>query len=296
MGAQTTTILCGMVAISVASIAGQQGGRPMEPAAPARAGAAQKPTAPQPSKRKDRQPDIAGFYQTSNTEGGSGGLNIEPLPNMMGTKRTSPGIVRDPPDGLIPYLPWARARRDEVLNNQAHPNAAVVDTRTRGWPDGVPRINFYYVNPFQILQTDGAVIFLYEAQHEFRYVPLDGRPHADNAVKLWMGSSRGRWEGSTLVVDVRNISDRVRFSVMGDFASDELKVTERWTWIDRNTVNYSATLEDPKVFSRPWTAGMTIRRITEPGYELMEYSGVEGDRDAHLQVDISGTVKEQEKK
>lgn len=113
----------------------------------------------------------------------------------------------------------------------------------------------------------------------------------DSGVKLWMRSSRGHWEGTTLVVNVTNHSDRVRFSVMGDFASDELKVTERWKWVDRDTVNYTATLEDPKVFSRPWTAGMTLKRITEPGFELMEYSGVEGEKDQHLMVDIPAALK-----
>src|SRR6476660_7903607 len=92
--------------------------------------------------------------------------------------------------------------------------------------------------PFQIIQPENAVVFLYEAQHEFRYVPLDGRPQPDKGVKLWMGSSRGHWEGNTLVIDVTNNYDRVRFSVVGDFASDDLKVTERWKWIDRDTIEY----------------------------------------------------------
>jgi hypothetical protein len=250
----------------------------------------------QPTRLKDGQPDIQGYYEILDV-GGSGGLNIEPLVVPWLKNRASPGIVKDPPDGLIPYLPWARARRDEVMNNQEHPTPGVVDTRTRGWPDGTPRINFYYINPFQILQTAGAVVFLYEAQHEFRYVPVDGKPHVDPGVKLWMGSSRGRWEGTTLVIDVRNVYDRVRLSVQGDFHSDAVKITERWTWTSKDTITMTATFDDPKVYSRPWTAGTMMKRITEPGFELMEYSGVEGDRDQHLQVDIAGgKKKEQEKK
>lgn len=89
-------------------------------------------------------------------------------------------------------------------------------------------------------------------------------------------------------------NDRVRFSVMGDFASSDLKVTERWTWTDSDTIAYTATFDDPKVFSRPWTAGTTIKRITEKGFELMEYSGVEGEKDAHLMVDIPATLKKAE--
>ena len=248
----------------------------------------------QPTKRKDGQPDIAGYYEILDM-GGSGGLNIEPLSQPWMKGRVSPSIVKDPPGGLIPYLPWARARRDEVMNHQEHPTTGVVDTRTRGWPDGTPRINFYYINPFQVLQADGAVVFLYEAQHEFRFVPLDGRPHADPGVKLWMGSSRGRWEGKTLVIDVRNVYDRVRLSVQGDFHSDEVKITERWTWTDRDAVEMTATFDDPKVYSRPWTAATKMKRITDPSFELMEYSGVEGDRDQHLQVDIGAGAKQDKK-
>lgn len=238
----------------------------------------------QPKTLKDGQPDVSGYYQMEGFEG-SGGLFIENSISIM-NGRPAKGIVRDPADGMIPYLPWARARRDEVANFAASPNQAQVDTRNRGWPDGAPRINFYFVNPLQITQTNGAVLILYEAQHEFRYIPLDGRAQPDKKVELWMGSSRGRWEGNTLVVDVTNHHDRVRLSVAGDFASPDLKVTERWTWLDRDTIDYKATLDDPKVFSRPWTAGVRMKRITEKGFELMEYAGVEGDRDAHLMVDI----------
>jgi hypothetical protein len=260
-----------------------------------RAGAAQEKGQP-PSKRADGQPDIEGYYQAIGGEGGAG-TNLEPMAGMMGGSATSPGIIIDPPDGKVPYLPWARVRRDEVQKSHLKPNQAQVDTRNRGWPDGVPRINYYSVNPFQILQPNGAVLILYEAQHEFRFIPLDGRPQIDNGVKLWMGSSRGHWEGNTLVVEVRNINDRVRYSVSGDFASDEVKITERWNWIDVDTIRHSATFEDPKVYSRPFTVAKTIRRVKDKGFEIMEYSGVEGEKDAHLMVDIPATLqKEQDKK
>ena len=257
------------------------------PTAP-RAAAPAAPAWP-PARLPDGQPDVAGIYQASGAGGGAG-TNMEPMPGMMGTANVSPGIVIDPPDGKIPYLPWARVRRDEVQKSHLTPNQAQVDSRNRGWPDGVPRINYYSVNPFQILQAPGAVLILYEAQHEFRYIPLDGRRQPDAGVKMWMGSSRGRWEGTTLVVEVTNINDRVRFSVSGDFASDEVKVTERWQWVDRDTIQHSATFEDPKVFSRPFTVAKTIKRVTQKNFEIMEYAGVEGEKDAHLMVDIPATL------
>ena len=237
----------------------------------------------------DGQWDIEGYWQAIGGGGGAG-TNMEPMAGMMGTANVSPGIVIDPPDGKIPYLPWARARRDEVQKDHLRPNQAQVDSRNRGWPDGVPRINYYTVNPFQIIQPKGAVVILYEAQHEFRYIPLDGRPQVDAGVKMWMGSSRGRWEGTTLVVEVGNMNDRVRFSVSGDFASDTVKVTERWQFVDRDTINHSATFEDPRVYTRPFTVAKTIKRVSQKGFELMEYSGVEGEKDAHLMVDIPATI------
>ena len=238
-----------------------------------------------PARLKDGQPDVQGIWQAVGPEG-SAGLTVEALPNPNGGTGMAKTLVVDPPDGLIPYLPWARARRDEVRDRHLTPNRAQVDTRNRGWPDGVPRINYYTVNPFQISQPAGAVLILYEAQHEFRYIPLDGRAQIDGGVKLWMGSSRGHWEGTTLVVDVTNVSDRVRLAVTGDFHSDDVRITERWRFVDADTIAHSATFVDPKVYSRPWTVAKTIKRVTDRGFEIMEYSGVEGEKDQELMVDI----------
>ncbi len=244
----------------------------------------------QPTRLTNGQPNVQGIWQAAGPEGAAG-LTIEPLPRANGGNTTAPGMVVDPPDGRIPYLPWALARRDEVRENHLTPNRAQVDTRNRGWPDGVPRINYYSVNPFQIIQVPGAVVILYEAQHEFRYIPLDGRPQIDTGVKLWMGSSRGRWEGTTLVVDVTNVSDRVRLSVVGDFHSDDVKITERWTFVDADTIAHTATFVDPKVYSKPWTVAKTIKRVKDRGFEIMEYSGVEGEKDQDLMVDIPANTR-----
>ncbi|HEV3060365.1 MAG TPA: hypothetical protein VGY48_19130 [Vicinamibacterales bacterium] len=239
-----------------------------------------------PTFLKDGQPDVQGGWQAAAAGGGGAGTNLEDLANMMGSGHSSPGIVIDPPDGKIPYLPWARVRRDEVRDHHLSPNRKQVDTRNRGWPDGVPRINYYFVNPFQIVQPAGAVLILYETQHEFRYIPLDGRPQIDDGVKLWMGSSRGHWEGTTLVVDVSNVYDRVRLSIVGDFASDQVKMTERWKFVDADTIAHSATITDPNVFTRPFTVAKTIKRIKDKDFEILEYAGVEGEKDQELMSDI----------
>jgi len=215
-----------------------------------------------------------------------GGLNIEELSNVMETERTAPSMIIEPSDQVLPYHPWARTRRNEVLNNYNHPNHAQVDPQNRGWPDGIPRLNYYTPGPIQILQPPGYVVFLYETQHEFRVVPLDRRPRLDSKIKLWMGDSRGRWEENTLIIDVTNHNDSTRLSVVGDFHSDEMRVIESFTFIDSDTLEYRAKIDDPKTYTKPWVLGVTIKRDTLPGNEIMEYSGVEGEKDANLMVEI----------
>ena len=234
----------------------------------------------EPKRLNDGQPDVQGIWDPLVSLGCFGGLGG--------------GCIVDPPDKKIPYLPWAAKRKMEAAAGTMKPNPAQMDTRTRAWPDGVPRLNYYH--ELQILQPPGAVVILYDVHHEFRYIPLDSRPHLDEGIGLWMGSSRGRWEGNTLVVEVRNLSDRMRLSLSGDFASDQLTVTERWEFVDENTLQLSATLTDPTVYSQPWTVSSKLGRHEDPTFELMEYAGVEGERDAALMLEISDNVSEQQEK
>jgi hypothetical protein len=114
----------------------------------------------------------------------------------------------------------------------------------------------------------------------YRIVPLDGRPHPSQNVKLWMGDSRGHWEGNTLVVDVMNNNLKSRFSTEGDFASDKAHIVERYTFLDANTMVYRATIEDPTVYTRPWTIQARMIRIhtKEPDYEVWEDACHEGEK------------------
>jgi len=109
-----------------------------------------------------------------------------------------------------------------------------------------------------------------------RVIPLDGRPHVGPNVKLWMGDGRGRWEGNTLVVDTTNLNAKFRLSVVGDFFSDKAHVVERLTFIDANTMSYEATIDDPTVFTRPWTLRVATRR--GPDEEIWEWACPEGER------------------
>ncbi|MDO8795024.1 MAG: hypothetical protein Q7J25_10445 [Vicinamibacterales bacterium] len=252
--------------------------------------AVQNPAAPQrtpPPKPASGVPDIQGLWANGTA---IYSLNIEPPSHLkkygttlaggaFGANRT---IVVDPPDGILPLLPWALERRNTVMAEYRTPSPALMDPQTRGWPDGVPRLHYYgncigsMGGPIHIMQPPGQVVFLYEVQHEFRIVPLDARPHPGKDIKLWMGDSRGRWEGNTLVIDVTNHNDATRFDVVGNFHSDEMRLTERWTLVDTDTLEYRATISDPKVYAAPWTVGVTHKRCPA-GTEVMEYAGVEGD-------------------
>ena len=260
-----------------------------------------------PSRTPDGQPDMQGLWASGT---GVSSLNMEPLEYLRsigmprrqgpgpgggarqgpppgnsggGSGRLSRTLLLDPPDHILPYHPWAKERRDAIMMDYLRPTPAQMDPQTRGWPNGIPRANYYSSHdggvggPIQILQPPGYVVFLYETHHEFRVVPLDGRPHVGADIKLWMGDSSGWWEGNTLVIDVTNHNDSTRFNVVGDFHSDEMRVTERWTVVDQDTLEYRATIDDPNVYTRPWTIGLTHTR-SFPGNEIFEYAAVEGDR------------------
>ena len=275
----TLTLLVA-VTVTLAPLAAQQAQK--KPAAPAAGGKYV------PAKLSDGQPDIQGLWGDILENIAS--LNVErgdllyPMYAAMGGRdffalKMFKGFLVDPAEGLLPHQPWALKRRDEAMKEFLAPSPAMMDPQTRGWPNGMPRENYYSsVNngPFQILQPPGAVVFFYEIHHEYRIVPLDKRPHPGQNIKLWEGDSRGHWEGNTLVIEVKNSNDSTRFDVMGNFHTDEMTVTERWTILDKDSIDYKATINDPKVYTKPWTLGVKMVRA-DPGTEIFEYAGVEGD-------------------
>ena len=133
----------------------------------------------------------------------------------------------------------------------------------------------------QITQSGDMISIVNEAGgHVYRVVYMDGRPHLGPTFKLWMGDSLGHWDGNSLVIETTNFNGRWWYDSEGHFASDALKVTERLTLVDADTLHYQATMEDPKVYSRPWTMVFPLERIKEKGYEQMEEACHEGDHDA----------------
>ncbi len=116
-------------------------------------------------------------------------------------------------------------------------------------------------------------------------IPLDGRPHVGPHTKLWMGDSRGHWDGTTLVVDVTNQNAKGRLDMVGNFSSDNVHVVERFEFVDANTFHYRATIEDPSVYSRPWTIASTfVRGKRGQGQEYWEDACHEGERSADAMI------------
>jgi len=185
-------------------------------------------------------------------------------------------IVDPAPGPKIPYQPWARAKQRELLDALFTPTKITdIEPEDRCAPMGVPRMNYRF--DFEIDQSPGMVTMLYSWNHAYRMIPLDGRPHVPASIKLFNGDSRGHWEGNTLVVDVTNFNDQTWFDAHGTIHTDALHVVERWTVVDANTINYEATLDDPKAFTRPWTIAYPIRRIKDAKYELYEEACLEGN-------------------
>ncbi len=192
-------------------------------------------------------------------------------------------LVVDPPDGRIPALtPEGEKRR------AAQPQ--YYNMRPASWEDlssydrcitrGVTGSFFpsIYGNGSQILQTPGWVALRTEMIHETRLIPLDGRPHASPGLRSYMGDPRGHFEGNTLVVETTNfIGGKV--DVGGVPYSEDLKLTERFTRIDADTMDYKVTVDDPKTFTAPWTVEFPIRH--EPGYQIFEYACHEGNHAMH---------------
>jgi hypothetical protein len=243
----------------------------------------------------DGQPDIRGTWGASPTgtfdltDPKTGGGRIQELLDLASGKaaKTKPSRVVDPPDGKIPYLPWAAAHQRETQANVDDPTKREhIDPQARCLPGAVPRSFFHSENMF--LQPPGYVVMLTRNNHASRIIPLDGRPPLAGGIKLWLGDSRGRWEGQTLIVEVRNQNVKGRFDMVGNFATDNLYLEERWTIVDRNTLDYRVTFRDDKTFSRPWTVAARALReepSDEPyGDEFWEDACHEGERSAEQMV------------
>ena len=203
----------------------------------------------------DGKPDLQGIWQVHN-RATYDLQDHDARPGMLAGE----GVVEE---GEIPYRPAAAAKKAENFANRQ-----TADPLLKCYMPGVPRI--MYLNfSFQIFQTPTHIAETFEWSHLHRLIYVNGsKPPA--GIDFWMGDSRGHWEGDTLVVEVTNHNDRTWFDMAGDFHSDGLRVVERYTLLDIDTIRYEATIEDPKVFTRPWKISMPFHRQTEM-HRLPEY-------------------------
>src|SRR5262245_5207143 len=246
----------------------------------------------------DGQPDLQGTwvnFDSTPFEAPTGqpaatqapAANVGPAPEFADhtspTSKARRSMVIDPPDGRIPVLKWAEDKRDYDL---AHiPDAPEHETPwvrciTRGYPAGMFPAG--YNNAYQIIQIPGYVVMVFEMIHETRIIPIDGRPRLGEAIKQWNGEPRGRWEGDTLIVESTNYNNKGSIAtsaatgrMRGVPQSESMRVLERFTRVDANTINYSVTIDDPKVYAKPWTVALPLNR--DDTYQMFEYSCHEGN-------------------
>ena len=249
----------------------------------------------QPPRTADGVPDLNGIWQALNTanfdiqsHAARPALAVVPASPRTG----SPGLVRAThvdlpappvralgaaggvPAGAgvvegdeIPYQPWALQKKKENADNWLER-----DPEIKCFMPGVPRAT-YMPYPFQILQSTNKVLIAYEFAGATRTIHLD--KVGDSPSPSWMGWSRGRWDGGTLVVEVTDFNDETWFDRAGNFHSDELRVVERFTPVSANHLMYEATIEDPKVFTRPWKMRMPLYRRLDSDAQIREYKCVE---------------------
>jgi hypothetical protein len=249
----------------------------------------------QPPRTADGAPDLNGVWQALNTANydiqahpARPALALVPAAAPTG----APGVGRARPTDLpalpvralgavggvpagegvvegneIPYQPWALAQKKENAERWLER-----DPEIKCFMPGVPRAT-YMPYPFQILQGTDKILIAYEFAGTTRTVHMDKVGNSPSPT--WMGWSRGRWEGNTLVVEVTDFNDQTWFDRAGNFHSDALRVVERYTPASPSHLMYEATIEDPKVFTRPWKMRMPLYRRLEPGKQIQEYKCVE---------------------
>jgi hypothetical protein len=227
--------------------------------------------APQGGAAVDGRPDLRGawraprLYNSNILEEHPSGFGIQP----------GRSVVIDPPDGIIPYQPWALAQRNE---NRKSENA-YLDNEGRCISSGMPRIMLF---SFEIEYAANDILLLFDYVHTTRVIHMDRRTHLPSNIRLWMGDSIGRWEGDTLVVDSTNFNGQFWFALGGDFATDALHIVERFRLSDPKTLQWEATLTDPKAYTRPWTMRWNEPyKLDSPG-EMSEQACHEGNVDLPL--------------
>jgi hypothetical protein len=228
---------------------------PGVPALAAQGGAANARPGTSLPRTADGKPNLQGIWQIRNTAAS----DLQDHAARYGMP-AGKGVVEG---GEIPYQPWALAKKAENFANRA-----TADPLAKCYLPGVPRI-MYMDFPYHIFQTRDHIAITFEWSQVYRVIYTNGAKPREG-FDFWMGDSRGRWEGDTLVVDVTNHNDRTWFDMAGNFHSEALRLTERYTLRDADTIQYEVTIQDPKVFTRPWKISMPLYRQKDMD-RILEY-------------------------
>jgi hypothetical protein len=221
-----------------------------------------------PPRTPDGKPDLRGYWRR----------RVAAFEDLEAHPRTADDgggvdVVVDPPDGKVPIQPWADARRRENAAKYLHQNAGCFLAGAVG--------TMYMANLYQFLQTPGYFVVVGEglSAHPYRIVPLDGRDHIGADIRLWQGDPVGRWEGNTLVIETTNQHNGPFVDQRGRFFTEEVRTVERLTLIDPNTLHFIATIEDPNVYTRPFTIAFAFRRNAVAGAEVWEEACYEANQE-----------------
>jgi hypothetical protein len=237
---------------------------------------AQAPAKSVVPRARDGKPDLTGVWQGGSTQRGSweeanrgvgvGGSGRDPAAAVALSSNDRPAGREG-----APYQPWAAQKVLEAYNRRG-----IDDPTGQCLPAGIPRTIMLGLFPQQIVQTPTQIIMLYEYMNVFRVIPLNAK-HPDDLIPSYMGNSVGRFEGDTLVVDVIGFNDKTWLAGTGTFHTDALHITERFTRVDKDQINYEVTMEDPNVLSKPWTLRSTL--MLREGTRLEEYVCAENNID-----------------
>jgi hypothetical protein len=217
----------------------------------------------------DGKPDLNGIWQALNAadwslEAHAAGPGTTPVLGALYATPPGQSVVEG---GEIPYLPGARVKQQQNFAKRQ-----TDDPAAKCFMPGVPRAT-YMPYPFQIVQGDGDILFVYEFASANRVVHM--AKHEESPVDSWMGWSNGHWEGDTLVIEVSGFNDGSWFDRAGNYHSTSLKVTERYTLKDKDHIQYEATIDDPETYSKPWKISLPLYRLVEPNAQLLEFKCVE---------------------
>ena len=215
-----------------------------------------------PPRLPDGRPDLQGRWG-----GSSSGDDVEETEMVDPTTPAWESWVSNPADGKIPYQPWALAVRKEHRAGLARGVAGEGGERLYTDPQtfcmkSVPR---YAQRGYELVQTPGYVVMMLNWGHFHRRIPLDNRPRPGADAKFWMGIPRGRWDGDTLVIESTNFNGKMWLDSVGNFVSENVRVVERLRLVEANTMDYDVTINDPTVFTQPWTLSYRLRRAGTGG-------------------------------